>query len=268
MKPTKSEKQLNNCNRCGKTAHHTHHKDGNHKNNKPDNRERLCTLCHSKEHGTEPRIGELRKLVTFYERAQKAKVTLGLVVKSFKRIEIDAPKELIEETERLEKIENKFEKTLKVYWKTNSNAQYEYLVAIRGISDVLASKLIARIDLSRTPSEASLWAYAGYTPNSHKGKGKKANWNQALKHDCYQLVDCFIKARTPEYREVYDREKEKQLELGIERGHAHNRAIRKTAKRFLRDYFRAFGGQEKHVRQDHPPLAPVIAPLAFMKANL
>ena len=75
------------------------------------------------------------------------------------------------------------------------------------------------------------------TPESKKKKGEKANWNQKLKSHCYQLVDCFIKQRTPKYREIYDKEKDKQIKNGIKKGHAHNRAIRKVAKVFLRDLF-------------------------------
>ncbi|GAG78088.1 unnamed protein product, partial [marine sediment metagenome] len=30
----------------------------------------------------------------------------------------------------------------------------------------------------------------------------------------YRIGDCFVKQRTPKYRDIYDREKEKQLKLG------------------------------------------------------
>ena len=39
------------CNRCGKPdALDVHHKDGNHLNNSPENLERICRGCHSREH--------------------------------------------------------------------------------------------------------------------------------------------------------------------------------------------------------------------------
>ena len=58
---------------------------------------------------------------------------------------------------------------------------------------------------------SSLWSYAGQTPDSKKTKGKKANWNQELKQICYLISDSFVKHRTPKYREIYDKEKKKQL---------------------------------------------------------
>ena len=39
------------CNRCGKPdARDVHHKDSNHLNNSPDNLERICRSCHTREH--------------------------------------------------------------------------------------------------------------------------------------------------------------------------------------------------------------------------
>ena len=39
------------CNRCGKpNARDVHHRDGNHLNNSPENLERICRSCHSREH--------------------------------------------------------------------------------------------------------------------------------------------------------------------------------------------------------------------------
>ena len=84
-------KSQDKCNRCSGETHHTHHKDGNHKNNKLENLERLCTLCHAKEHGIEPRIGELKKLVIYYERMQKERVAVGNQINACKRIAIDPP---------------------------------------------------------------------------------------------------------------------------------------------------------------------------------
>lgn len=232
------KKDKNICERCGKEAHHTHHRDHNHKNNKSDNLERLCTLCHAKEHGIKPNISELRKLVTYYERVQKAKVTIAASTKSFERIELDPPQELVDEVEKLRKLENKYEKKIKTHWKENPTAVYKWAIEIKGVGDINIAKIASRIDLDKTPSESALWAYAGYAPDSKKKKGKKTSWNPKLKSSCYQLVDCFIKQRTPKYREMYDKEKDKQMLKGITRGHAHNRAIRKVAKLFLRNYYK------------------------------
>jgi hypothetical protein len=139
---------------------------------------------------------------------------------------------------------------------------------------LLAGKIIAMVDISKSPTISSLWSYAGQAPNSKKIKGEKANWNQELKMVCYQISDSFVKKRTPKYREIYDAEKKKQLALlesaktmkksiitlqtndleveeepGVEckpsttcspptsKMHCERRARRKAVKEFLKDYW-------------------------------
>ena len=225
------------CEICGKESHHIHHKDGNHKNNEKNNLQRLCTLCHSKIHGIEPKLSELKKRITYFNKVQKARLAIELSIKSFSRIELEVPKEVKKELDNLIKLENKYEKSINQFFKENPTDIYKWLISIKGIGNILAGKLLSEIDWNKTLKYSSLWKYAGFAPESKKIKGNKANWNHRLKSYCYQLVDCFIKHRTPKYRELYDKEKVKQIEKGIKKGHAHNRAIRKVAKIFLRDWF-------------------------------
>ena len=237
--------RMDSCNRCQCESHHTHHRDHNHKNNDPLNWERLCTLCHAKEHGIEPRLSELRKLVAYYQKVQKTKLAVGQTLKSLGRIELDAPPELLEQEKQLKLLERHYEKGVIKYWQGNSESRHHWAIQIFGVGDISISKILSEIDWDKTPSVPALWAYAGFAPEQVKGKGKKANWNQRLKAYCYQLVDCFIKQRTPKYRELYDVEKQKQMDNGIKRGHAHNRAIRKVAKVFLRDLYLVGVGKDQ-----------------------
>lgn len=228
---------MEKCNRCRKEAHHTHHKNHNHNDNRLENLERLCTFCHAKEHKIEPKFSELKKLIVYYEKVQKMRVAIRNSLMSFKRIELDPPKGLVDEAEKLRKLEHNFEKEIKNYWEENPTPLYEWAIKIKGVGGVSIAKILSQIDFKRTPGVSSLWAYAGFTPESNKRKGVKANWNGYLKSYCFQLVDCMIKARTPKYRDVYDREKEKQLVKGLKKRHSHNRALRKVAKVFLRDLY-------------------------------
>lgn len=221
-----------------KDFHHIHHKDGNHKNNKPSNLQKLCTPCHAKIHGIEPNISELRYRLIQFTKAQKIRISIDNAVRGYLRIEMEAPVEIQVLQDTAEKIEKIKEKVLVFFFKENPSFLHAWMVSIKGIGDVLASKFLASIDFTKTPTEASLWAYAGLTPDSKKTKGKKANWNQDLKSYCYQLSDSFIKQRTPKYREIYDKYKEKQLAAGLKRGHADSRARRKAVKVFLRDLFK------------------------------
>lgn len=248
-----------------------HHKDSNHKNNAPENLQHLCTLCHAKIHGIEPRYSELRRLVTLYIRCQKARCAIENQIRGFSRIELEIPElfnQLLKQLEQQEKLyskqiknllENKEGENHKPVENQSLNVfpSYPYLKSIKGISHLLAGKLIALVDIKKSPMVSSLWAYAGQTPNSKKQKGKKANWNQELKIVCYQISDSFVKQRTPKYREIYDKEKVKQLALLNKEGenqytigkplficsppsskmHCERRARRKAVKEFLKDYW-------------------------------
>lgn len=224
------------CELCKRIATDLHHKDENHKNNKADNLQYLCKQCHDKIHGIEPNYSELRRLVAFYTKTQKIRISINLSIRSFENIELLIPEDIKELSTNAVNLENKYSKDIKNFLKNNNQPIiYNWLKEIRGISHILSARLIALIDISKSPMVSSLWAYAGLTPDSIKRKGHKSNWNQELKMVCYQISDSFIKQRTPKYREIYDIEKTKQLKAELPRGHADNRARRKAVKIFLKD---------------------------------
>ena len=136
----------------------------------------------------------------------------------------------------------------------------DWLLSIRGISELLTAKLLAVIDPGRMPTVSSLWHYAGYAPNDVKKKGNKSKWNHGLKKACYQVGDSFIKKRTPKYRDIYDTEKAKQLVVceplhpkgvGI-KAHADMRARRKMVKEFLKDLWIEFNGDGEPYQNSIP----------------
>lgn len=259
-----------------------HHLDFNHKNNKPENHQLICTLCHAKIHGIEPRISELKRLVLLHNRTQKARCSIDNQIRGYSRIEIIVPEFMHGLSNILKEKEKQYEKEIKLVLSESRRIVethrgdaypiYSWLKDIKGISYLLSAKLISYIDISKSPTVSSLWAYAGQAPDSRKKKGKKSNWNQELKMICFQIGDSFIKQRTPKYREIYDIEKAKQMNLlesnndlkttntnmtqdlrseptdkmntlrhtgsvPSSKMHAHRRAIRKAVKEFLKDYW-------------------------------
>jgi len=118
----------------------------------------------------------------------------------------------------------------------------EWLLKIKGIGPAIAGGLVALIgDIERFNTVSALWAYSGYGVYDgkvqKKTKGQPNNWAGKIRSLMYNVVDMFIKHRTPIYRDIYDKEKALQVSRGISLGHAHNRAIRKTAKIFLQHYW-------------------------------
>jgi len=271
---------IKKCEICGKTAHHIHHKDFNHKNNDPENLQPLCTLCHAKIHGIDLRISELRKHIDYFKRAQKARISFEHYLRAYEWMELIPPKAIINMLSQIEKLEKQSEKNIKNYFKENGhkNPMYNWLISIKGISNILAGQLIAYIDIDKTPSIANLWSYAGLKPDDNKRKGNKCNWNHNLKSVCYLVSDSFIKQRTPKYREIYDKEKEKQLnkeypegylkenynksnntngykksDIKIKLGHADNRARRKIVKVFLKDLYLQWK-KDHSANETHPSI--------------
>lgn len=138
----------------------------------------------------------------------------------------------------------------------------EWLKNIKGINVATASGLIAFIgDIGRFELPSALASYAGLkTENGiapKKRKGTSISHHPRLKSLLLGVIaDSFIKQRTPLYRDIYDNTKQTELAKiypighlkehynGYEEtdtklllGHAHNRAMRKTAKIFLEHYW-------------------------------
>jgi len=138
---------------------------------------------------------------------------------------------------------------------------------IKGISVLNTANLLQYFGYCEKAKHcSSLWKYAGLhvvnglAPKlSMYGKGKEVetglDYNPKLRTLMYRIGDCFIKQRTPKYREIYDVEKARQFKLGDydeasnkmlnkdivgapqSKGHADNRARRKMIKEFLKDYY-------------------------------
>ena len=121
---------------------------------------------------------------------------------------------------------------------------FEYMSAVKGISHMISAKLIAMIDIERSPRISNLWRYAGYGQGRYwkhedkivaplKGKkyidgdwqevitepkhgwelvtvrdrpikGWQIPYNKRLKTACYLASTSFLKARSPYRYLVYD----------------------------------------------------------------
>lgn len=236
------------CERCKKRpATQDHAKDGNHRNRKKENREWLCVPCHAKEHGIEPKFSELRELVTYYELYQQIKNQIKNKAYGLGNIELIIPENVTVFEQVGRNLEKEEAEKISQFFKDNPSSLYQWLVSLKGISDILAAKVLSRIQGRNFRSEASLWHHAGVAPNCIKKKGEKANWDSTLKRYLLgdqQVAHEFVMQRTPKYREIYDKEKEKQKNNGLinkETGktnlQAERRARRKVAKVFLRDLY-------------------------------
>lgn len=64
---------------------------------------------------------------------------------------------------------------------------------IVGIGPVIASGLIANIDITKAPTVGHIWRYAGLDPTCKWNKGEKRPWNASLKRLCWLMGESFVK---------------------------------------------------------------------------
>lgn len=233
------------CERCRKReATHNHAKDGNHNNWKEENREHLCDLCHAKEHNISPKYTEIRRLVKFYDTAQKTKDSIKNKIRSLGRIELDIPESLKDVLKMLESLEEHYVEEIGKWFKNNPSELNEWLLSIKGISYILAAKVLSYFLNRNFQKVSSLWHFAGHAPGCKPKKHEKMNYNPGFRVILYQVSNSFKQRRTPKYREKYDIEKEKRVNQGMINNktgkankHAELLAIKKMMKTFLRDLY-------------------------------
>jgi hypothetical protein len=129
---------------------------------------------------------------------------------------------LLENIKKIEEQEKSYGKLLAIYVK-DEPIYTEFLQHIRGISFVLTANLLRYFGYcdgkkeetgdELCPTISSLWKYCGLAPNQKRVKGEKANYNPSAKVLCFKLGDSMLKQRTPCYRDLYDKEKERQMEI-------------------------------------------------------
>lgn len=110
---------------------------------------------------------------------------------------------------------------------------------IRGVGLLLAAKIVAMVDISRSPTVSSFWRYCGYGINSdgerdRPTKGEALKYNARLKKTLYVVAGSFMKSNSP-YRRIYDNAREYYSinRPDWSKGHQHAAARRKMIKLFL-----------------------------------
>ncbi|MFA5053820.1 MAG: hypothetical protein WC565_07165 [Parcubacteria group bacterium] len=165
----------------------------------------------------------------------------------------------LEKTER--KIVKAIEKELKSY------KVWDWLSQIKGIGVATGGGLvglIAKYGIENIRQVSSLWHLFGLHVVEGKAprrtKGEEVSYVPEAKTLVLGVIaDCFIKQRSPVYRDIYDQEKARQLEIEYPEGelaskflgykksdthlslnHAHRRAIRKMMKIFVQHVWLAW----------------------------
>src|SRR5215471_8305504 len=82
---------------------------------------------------------------------------------------------------------------------------------VMGIGPVIASGLLANIDITKAPTAGHIWRFAGLDPTVEWRKGEKRPWNASLKRLCWLIGESFVKVSGREqdvYGKLYLKRKE------------------------------------------------------------
>ncbi len=161
------------------------------------------------------------------------------------------------------KIENRYKGAMMNY--VSEEVVYnEFLNKIRGIGPILSANLIKEFgDCSNYDTVSRIWAHTGNSVINgiapKRRKGEILSYNPKLRTMTWKISDSLLKQNKGYYRQIYDTEKEKQLNKIYDKGflaqkyskpykendtklnklHAHNRALRKMRKIFLDHFWHA-----------------------------
>lgn len=129
----------------------------------------------------------------------------------------------------------------------------QWATTVHGLGNAVALVLGLMPQLSDFPNPAKLWAYGGFAPS----QGRKAGQNHRYSHEVHskaikRLAEPCMKHRLSPFRAVYDRRRAHTVLSHPEwtDGHAHNDALRLTAKAILLDMWLV--AHEKRPRVGHP----------------
>ena len=73
---------------------------------------------------------------------------------------------------------------------------------VTGIGPVIASGLLAHIDITKAPTVGHIWRFAGLDPTVEWKKGEKRPWNASLKRLCWLMGESFVKV-SGNQRDIY-----------------------------------------------------------------
>lgn len=120
----------------------------------------------------------------------------------------------------------------------DANPVGRWSLSIVGIGPVIASGLLAHIDIEKAPTVGHIWRFAGLDPTVSWGKGEKRPWNARLKVVCFHIGESFVKVKSNKndfYGKFYDRRYIYETERNDAGGNAEAAAKVLATKRIGKD---------------------------------
>ena len=109
-------------------------------------------------------------------------------------------------------LEKNVKAALNVY--SNAHPIGKRIRTVVGIAEVIASGLVAHIDITKAPTAGAIWRFAGLDPTIEWKKKTKRPFNAQLKVLCWKLGESFVKVSGNEkafYGKIYRERKELEV---------------------------------------------------------
>lgn len=162
---------------------------------------------------------EARYLVDLYYQIQDFRKATGNQLLAVSKT--GEPSSLINGTfTSMQRVENRIKKGLDYY--SDSIALGQWAKSVVGIGPVIASGLLAHIDINKATSAAHIWRFAGLDPTLEWKAGQKRPFNARLKTLCWKIGESFVKVSgNPEslygrlylQRKALEQQRNERLEL-------------------------------------------------------
>ena len=176
---------------------------------------------------------EVRQLVDIYYKYQEDRIRNNAQVRGAEKV--NEPSRVIHYlAEQSHVLEKEIQKVLTYYVKSKDVGRW--LIHNVGIAGVLASGLLAHIDINKAPTVGHIWNYAGLNPSPDREwkKGQKRPHNAQLKTLCYKIGESFVKVSNHKdsfYGAEYKKRKQFEIdrnEQGYYKDHASNQLKKKN----------------------------------------
>ncbi len=146
-----------------------------------------------------------------------------------------------ENLEMLEQLEGEYEKRMRrvVRYLLEDEPVMRRLLSVKGVGEVYAGELLARIDIERADTISALWRFCGYAVvdgvAERPKRGEKLHYCARLKTTCYVILTSFLKCKESPYKDYYyaQRARYEASRPDWSKGRVHMAAARKTIKLFL-----------------------------------
>lgn len=139
---------------------------------------------------------------------------------------------------------------------------YDWMNGHRGIGDMYIAGIFGECNgpITKSHSVSALWKFFGLAVYDGKPQAfqtdaeenKRQSYSARRRSLIAQIEDGFIMASNLEYKAIYEERKAYEMERGVAKGHAHNRAKRYMSKRFLQKLY-AYAQTVESSHSEYPP---------------